>query len=83
MEDPRLGVESEQQLPACSTQDPSCICDLSWILNPLSEARDRTGVLMDTSLIGIRCATTETSALQLSWALGNWPSSAFSSIKKF
>ena len=48
VEDPRLGVELELQLPtyaaATATQDPSCFCDLhhssqqSWILNPLSEA---------------------------------------------
>ena len=55
MEVPRLGVESELQLPACTTAtatpDPSHICDLlhsSWqrrILNPLSEARDQTYIL--------------------------------------
>ena len=34
-----------------------CICDLHhsswqrWILNPLNEARDQTGVLMDTSQV--------------------------------
>ena len=49
MEVPRLGVESELQLPAYATaramQDPSCICDLHhsswqcWILNPLSMPR--------------------------------------------
>ena len=57
MEVPRLGVESELQLPAIATatSDPSHICDLqcsSWqhrILNPLSEARDQTHVLMDSS----------------------------------
>ena len=48
---PRVGVESELQLPtfatATTTSDPSCICDLHhssqqyWILNPLSEARER------------------------------------------
>ena len=45
---PRLGVQSELQLPAYTTakQDLSCFCNLhhtSWqcqILNPLSEARD-------------------------------------------
>ena len=52
MEVPRLGVESELQLPACATaiamQDLSFVCDLhqsSWhrqILNPLSKARDHT-----------------------------------------
>ena len=52
MEVPRLGVELELQLPAYATttamQDLSRIRDLydsSWqcrVLNPLSEARDRT-----------------------------------------
>ena len=61
MEVPRLGVESELQLPAYTTatamQDPSSICDLhcsSWqhqMLNPLSEAGDGTCVLMDTSQV--------------------------------
>ena len=57
MEIPRLGVKSELALPAYVTDttvpDLSSICDLhhsSWqrrILNPLSEARDQTGILMD------------------------------------
>ena len=61
MELPRLGVESELQLPAyttaVATRDPSSFCDLhhsSWqcqILNPLSEARGRTQMLVDTSQI--------------------------------
>ena len=52
MEVPRLGVESELQLLAYATAtaapDLSCVCDLHhsswqrWILNPRSEARDRT-----------------------------------------
>ena len=56
---PRLGVEPELQLPASitatATQDLTPICDLyhssqqCWILNPLSELRDRTCILMDTS----------------------------------
>ena len=59
MELPRLGVESELKLPAyttaTATQDLSCACDLHHssqhrqILNPLSEARDRTRILMDPS----------------------------------
>ena len=61
MEVPKLGVESKLQLPtyttATVTQDPSHVCDLHHssqqcqILNPLSEARDRTRSLMDTSQI--------------------------------
>ena len=52
MEIPRLGIESELQLPAYVTatamQDLSHVCDLHHgsqqrrILNPLSEARNRT-----------------------------------------
>ena len=61
MEVPGLGVESELQLMVYTTAtaalDLSCTCDLyhstwqCWSLNPLSEARDRTGVLMDTSWV--------------------------------
>ena len=62
MEVPRLGVESELQLPAYAyayaTQDLSHICDLHHsslqqcqILNTLSEAGDRTCILMDTSRV--------------------------------
>ena len=58
MEVPRLGVELELQLPAYSietaTQDLSCICYSlwqRWVLNPLSEARDRTHILTDTSWV--------------------------------
>ena len=57
MEVPRLEIELELYLPAYTTAtiEPSCVCDLhhnSWqcqILNPLSEARDQTYVLKDTS----------------------------------
>ena len=59
MEVPRLGVESELQVPAYATptetQDPSRIWDLHhssplWrILNPLNKARVCTCILMDTS----------------------------------
>ena len=58
---PRLGVESELQLPvyatATATWDLSHVCNLChrswqrWIPNSLSEGRDRTCVLMDTSWV--------------------------------
>ena len=58
MEIPRRGVKLELQLPAyttaTATPDLSCVFDLhysSWqrrILNPLSEARDQTHILMET-----------------------------------
>ena len=61
MEIPRPGVKSELHplayttATATATRDPSHIYDLyhTWrqrqILNPLSEARDRTHILMDPS----------------------------------
>ena len=70
MEIPRLGVESELQVPtyttAIATWDPSCVCHLHhsswqcWIPGPLSEARDQTNILMDTSGICFHCAKTGT-----------------------
>ena len=58
MEIPRLGVDLERQLqaytPAAATWVPSLVCNLHcsswqcWILNPLSETRDGTSILMDT-----------------------------------
>ena len=61
MEVPRLGVQSELQLPAyttaTATRDLSHICDLRhssrqcWILNPLSKTRAQTHVLMGTSRV--------------------------------
>ena len=61
MEVPRIGVKWELQLPghttATATGDPSSVCDLRHhspqrrILNPLSEARDPTGVLMGTGRV--------------------------------
>ena len=61
MEVPRLGVDLEPQLQiystATATPDPIHTCDLhhsSWqhqVLSPLSEARDRTLILKDTSWI--------------------------------
>ena len=59
MEVPRLGVESELQLPAyataTATPDPSCVCDLHHslrqcsILNPLGKDRDQTRILRETT----------------------------------
>ena len=73
MEVPRLGVESEQQLPAYTTAiatlDPSRICDLHHssqqhrFLNPLSRAKDWTHVHMDTSRVCFCWSTTGTPIL--------------------
>ena len=56
MEVPSLKIDSELQLPAYTAavamQDPSHGCNLHhspqphWILIPVSEARDRTRILM-------------------------------------
>ena len=61
MEVPKLALKSELQLPpyttAMATPNPSHLCDLHHslqqyqILNPLSEARDGTHVLVDTSWV--------------------------------
>ena len=61
VEVPRLGVSSELQLPAyttaTATPDLSRICDLHHssqqrlVLNPLSEAKHRTCVLMNASQV--------------------------------
>ena len=61
MEIAGLGVKPELQLQAYTTAttmpDLSCVCNLHhnsqqhWILNPLSEARDGTRILMDTSWV--------------------------------
>ena len=66
----RLGVKLELQLPAypttTATRDPSQVCDLHHssrqrqILNPRSEARDGTRILMVPSWIRFCCATTGT-----------------------
>ena len=70
MEVLRLVVESELQLPAYATAiatwDLSCVFKLHyssgqcWILNPLSKARNRTCILVDTSWIRYHWATTGT-----------------------
>ena len=74
IEVPRLGVELELHLPACTTAtaapDTSGICNLhhsSWqcqILNSLSEARDQTHILMDWTSWG--------STENLSWVHYHW-----------
>ena len=58
MEVPRLGVQSELQLPADTTATATLDLSLVWdlhhssrqgrVLNPLSEARDGTHILTDT-----------------------------------
>ena len=54
---------------ATAMQDLSLVCELhhsSWqcrILDPMSEARDQTCILMDTSRIHFHCATTGTPVL--------------------
>ena len=61
-----MGTITAGQTTARAMQNPSQVCDLyhslpqCWIPNPLSEARDPTDILMDTSRIHFRCATTET-----------------------
>ena len=66
MEVPRLGIQSELQLPAYSRAaampDLSCVCAPHFssqqrqILNPPSEARDQTRYLMVPSWIHFHCA---------------------------
>ena len=60
MEVPRLGAESELQLPAYTT----AIATPGQILNPLSEARDPTCILMDTSWDGNPLSNTGNSVLE-------------------
>ena len=55
VEAPRPGVELELQLQAyntaTATQAPSHSSRQRWTLNPLSEARDQTHILMDSSRV--------------------------------
>ena len=55
MEVPRLGVESELQLPAYTTATATATPDLSLISDlhhsSLSEARDQTPILMHTNWV--------------------------------
>ena len=56
MEVPGRGIQLELQLQAYTTAtaipDASCICNLrhSQILNPISKARDQTGIITDNML---------------------------------
>ena len=56
---------------AIAMPDPGRVCDLHhnsqqrWILNPLSEARDRTRVLMVPRRIRFRCTTTGSPTVSL------------------
>ena len=73
MEVPRLGFDSELQLlaytTAAATGDLSRICNLHHsslqcqIPSPLSEPRDQTRILKDTSQIHFHCATVGTPIL--------------------
>ena len=75
MEVPRLGVESELQMPAYTTATPtldlSHVCDLHHssqqcqILNPMSEAKDQTQNLMVPSQSHLCCTMTGTPLLGL------------------
>ena len=75
MEVPRLGVQSELQLPAYATatemQDRATSVTYTTAhrnarsLTPLSEAKDRTQFLTATSLIRFCCATTGTLTAQI------------------
>ena len=75
MEVPRVGVESELQLPAyttaTATRDPSHVCDLHHssrqrqILNLLSKARDPIRNLMVPSQIRFHCSTEGTPKAKL------------------
>ena len=66
MEIPRLGIKLEMLATATATPDLSWVCKQHhsslqhWIPNPLSKARDRTHILMDTSQIRFSCTATGT-----------------------
>ena len=93
MEVPRVGVESELQLPtypsATATWDLSLICDLhhssrqSWIFNPLSEAKDWTLNLMVPCRIRFHCSMMGTPGvynfffLSSHLSLGLWAASRY------
>ena len=59
----QIGATAAAYATVTETWDPSCICDLHhssrkrWIPDPLSETRDLTHILMDTSQIRFHCTT--------------------------
>ena len=75
MEVLRPGVELQLQLPAYTTatarSDKSCNCNLHhsswrhWMFNPLSEARDRTPILMNIHRVCYHWATMRTPNLRI------------------
>ena len=93
MEVPRLRVELKLQplayTTAIASRDPSCVCNphhssqQCQILNPLSEARDRTCGLMDTSQVRFQCTTMGTPALYLFLSFHIQPSCVFESKVNF
>ena len=60
-----IGATGANLYHSHSNVGSSCVCDLHhslwqhWILNPLSEARDRTHILMDVNWVCFHWATTE------------------------
>jgi len=58
----QIGAAVMAYTTATATRELSQVCDLylsswqRWIPNPLSKARDRTRILMDTSQIRFCCA---------------------------
>ena len=82
MDNPKLGVQLELQLPAYATAiappDPSCICNLHhgsqqrWILNLLSKASDGTCNLMVPSRICFCYAKMGTPAVVIVNPVSQW-----------
>ena len=81
-----LGATAASLDTATATQDPSCVCELHhsswqwWILNPLSEARDRTCNLLVPSWICFCCATMGTLSLKYSSDAGHKQASLLFSL---
>ena len=72
MDVPRLGADSPAYITATAMPEQSWICDLhhhSWILNPVSEARHRTCLLIDTSQICLHHTTMGTPLMAFKYTL--------------